>query len=490
MIQYQVNSRMPFDVGKDINALTVKAANAINKRDWEDTKSVLDELAGLKEGATQDQLAKISELTGIYYHRINEWEKAKEEFRNALELEENAYLLFNAGLFWSDYGEPGYAERLFFRALEKKPDWEVVESSLGIAFQRQGRHCEADYFFRRYLSENPEDDRVREAYSMSLLSMGKFKEGWKEFESREKSWNLSWLNSDWKHGVELKGKRVVVIVDEGLGDAIMFSKLLPRLVESVEEHIVYCDRRLIGIMRRTYVNVNFESQVLDNRFREFDVRIRLGSLGGIFWNKMSDIERSGAFLETDRRLDEKWFNKLNVGSGRIKVGYAWKSANECRYEQKRKNISHNTLRQVFKDEKVELYSLQHQATATEIEQIEAVFDKKVHFFEDITLDIDELASLIKNLDLVICSEQTVAHIAGAVGKDCLVIGGNPIGWRYICGRNGKEETIESLWYNSVQVIRPDKRRLKELCVARVRKVLNNENAPVARYCYDMGGGYG
>lgn len=458
-----------------IDTLTGRAADAINKREWTETLELLKVLKAQSQVATATQRAKILELYGIYYHRNNQWEDARESFERSLLISRNAYSLFNAGLFWSDFGNAKRAESLFFESLALKPDWSIVESSLAIAFQRQGNHYAAVYFFRKFLTQNRDDKRVREAYSISLLSLARFQEGWKAFESRRKSWNLTWLNADWEPGKPVKGQKVIVIVDEGLGDAIMFSPLLPRLVAETEDHVVYCDRRLIGLMRRTYSGIKFESQVLDNRYEEYDIRIRLGSLGCIYWNDISDIQPSRAFLRIDSEINKAWVNELKPLEKTVKIGYAWKSTNECRYERARKSIRHEDLQEVFDLDNVTLFCLQHETSTSELRDINKQIGSDIVYFEELTSDVERLAGLINNLDLVICSEQTVAHIAGALGKQCLVIAGEPVGWRYGCGDDGEYETIKSLWYECVEIIRPSSKDKGRICATRVKNLLKYKN---------------
>jgi hypothetical protein len=61
-------------------------------------------------------------------------------------------------------------------------------------------------------------------------------------------------------------------------------------------------------------------------------------------------------------------------------------------------------------------------------------------------DLDEFAALIMALDAVVSSPQTAIHMAGALGKTCLVPMSNKPAWRY-------QMFGPMPWYGSVNLIR-------------------------------------
>ena len=68
-------------------------------------------------------------------------------------------------------------------------------------------------------------------------------------------------------------------------------------------------------------------------------------------------------------------------------------------------------------------------------------------FPGVTEDMDELASLVQALDLVVSVCNTTVHVAGAIGKEVLVMAPFLPEWRY--GMRGER----MLWYPSARIYR-------------------------------------
>ena len=59
-------------------------------------------------------------------------------------------------------------------------------------------------------------------------------------------------------------------------------------------------------------------------------------------------------------------------------------------------------------------------------------------------DFADSAAIVKNLDLIICVDTAIAHLTGALGKDCWVLLPDyKTDWRWLTGR------IDSPWYPGV-----------------------------------------
>jgi hypothetical protein len=84
--------------------------------------------------------------------------------------------------------------------------------------------------------------------------------------------------------------------------------------------------------------------------------------------------------------------------------------------------------------------------------------------DDLT-DFSETAALIANLDLVICVDTAVAHLAGAMGKPVWMLSRFNGDWRWLTGRT------DSPWYPTMRIFRQDASRDWPRVVAEVRHAL-------------------
>ena len=78
-----------------------------------------------------------------------------------------------------------------------------------------------------------------------------------------------------------------------------------------------------------------------------------------------------------------------------------------------------------------------------------IWKRKLIYFDDQDYknDLDGLAALIKNCDLVVSVANATAHLSGAIGKQTLVLVPNEPQWYW------HSEDNESVWYPNTQLFR-------------------------------------
>ena len=94
-------------------------------------------------------------------------------------------------------------------------------------------------------------------------------------------------------------------------------------------------------------------------------------------------------------------------------------------------------------------------------------DPSIRAFPGVTHDLDDLAGLISALDIVVTVCNTNVHIAGALGKDVLVMAPFVPEWRY----GMAEERM--LWYPSARIFRQSRYGEWDGVLAKVLATLNS-----------------
>jgi ADP-heptose:LPS heptosyltransferase len=89
----------------------------------------------------------------------------------------------------------------------------------------------------------------------------------------------------------------------------------------------------------------------------------------------------------------------------------------------------------------------------------------LHDWTDDLRDFADTASLMENLDLIISSDTSVVHLAGALGKPVWVLLPFAPDWRWMLGRE------DSPWYPTARLFRQQRALEWEPVIARVRKQL-------------------
>jgi len=76
---------------------------------------------------------------------------------------------------------------------------------------------------------------------------------------------------------------------------------------------------------------------------------------------------------------------------------------------------------------------------------------KTLVYEDMLGDLDETAAMVQALDCVVTADNTVAHLAGALGRPTMILLPDPGDWRWMRDR------ATSPWYPSVKLYRQEGR---------------------------------
>src|SRR5262249_17843449 len=97
------------------------------------------------------------------------------------------------------------------------------------------------------------------ARGLCYLALGRLGEGWREYEERHNprfsQSNYFAVDAPRWDGEDLKGRKLLVAGEQGLGDEIMLASLIPDLIERVGPQgklMIACDHRLVPLFQRSF----------------------------------------------------------------------------------------------------------------------------------------------------------------------------------------------------------------------------------------------
>lgn len=430
---------------KDKHLYLNGAAAAANLQIWKDVEELLGKVEELDLDEGDRKCFRLT--TAVLKLHTGKVNRAVEILTNLLlEYPKDEIIVLNTAIALESAKEFRRSEDLLRKKINEFESASLIKV-LGDLMRTTGRDAEAIIYYE-YLKKTPLDTpEMLTNLSFSLLRRLHFKKGWKEFENRPHSWNLEWFKPNWRYGESLEGKEVGVIVDEGIGDAIMFSSTLDQLACDAKKVVLYCDRRLADLFKRNWEGIEFRTEISDNSHESLDVLIRLASLACIYRNSAKEVKDGRKTLKVNETYKSHWSRWMESHNRELKVGIAWIGGAHDQKESSRRSIPIPEWDWCLKDRQVGYYCLQHKADKREISRLQAE-NKNFYYVEGITEDISELSSFISCLDVVITCEQTTAHVAGAVGTKCIVLTGTPPGWRYVCDLNTGIKR-QMVWYTSV-----------------------------------------
>ena len=300
-----------------------------------------------------------------------------------------------------------------------------------------------------------EDAEIDWNLALIRLSRGDFAAGWPLYEARlRKSFESprrAYPFPEWS-GESLASGELLVMAEQGLGDEIMFASCYPDLLERAPRCVIECDPRLAGLFARSFPGASVFGAPRDNDGRwlngypEVRRQIHAGSLPRLFRTGADRFPRRAGYLRPDDRRVEAWRGRLSALGETLKAGISWSGGlPHTRRELRRVPLAE--LAPLLRDPRYLFVSLQYDDDGSGAAQLSALSGAIVHVFPEALGNPDEMAALMRALDLVITVCSSAAHLGGSIGAPTWVVAPSVPEWRYL--RTG--ETLP--WYPSVRLFR-------------------------------------
>lgn len=360
-----------------------------------------------------------------------------------------------------------YEEALysFDQSILLRPEHAESISNRGSALVYLKRYQDALDSYDRAIALDPEFAHPHCNRGICKLLLGDFEQGWSDYAWR---WGFG------KHGdkpafemPEWNGKRVdgslLAWGEQGLGDQILHMGMLDQLMLVSNQVVLAVEPRLVSLAQRSFPGINVARITAPLPEQEYCAWIPLGDLGRHFrksWLYFPTDRTS--YLKPDHELAERLRRRLTQKHNFV-CGVSWISKNS-------EFGTHKSLRlidmlDIFGIPGIEFVDLQYGDTRQEREEIAREHGVRLTRLDDIdnTKDIDGLAALINACDMVVTISNTTAHLAGAVGKETLLM------LPYSQGRlwYWHENRDDSPWYPSVRIFRQTRPHVWEEVLSRV-----------------------
>ena len=284
------------------------------------------------------------------------------------------------------------------------------------------------------LRSQPEQDDARVVFNLGWHEMrhGNLKRGLEMMDAGRfiNVFGLPRIPGEIWRNQDLTGKTLLFRCENGLGDQFMNFRFAKDFVHKGARVVVSCDKHLKPIFSR-HGFICIDSEVTANV--HYDYWIPAMSAAHILGYD-SDNFPSKAYMTAEPK---KLYSKDNT----LKVGIRWAGNPEFEHEQHRRFDS-QPLIDLHEIKGVTLYSLQRDADLVDGLPFADLRDQMKTW--------EDTASIIEGLDLVITSCTSIAHLAGALGKETWVI--VPVLPYYAWAKPGNK----SVWYDTVTLFRQEK----------------------------------
>jgi Glycosyltransferase family 9 (heptosyltransferase) len=263
----------------------------------------------------------------------------------------------------------------------------------------------------------------------------------------------------WLGEAPLAGKTILLHDEQGFGDAIQFVRYVPLVAARARKVILEVQRPLKSL----FSGIAGASLILGRgeELPAFDCHCPLVSLPLAFKTRLDTIPATVPYLSASDDRIIKWKPRL-PRSGKRRIGMAWAGSQAFKGDRTR-SIGLPRLSPLLAAAGVEFYGIQRELREGDRKILES-HPHVVHLGDTIT-DFDDTAAIISLLDLVISSDTSVVHLAGALGKPLWILLQYAADWRWLLDRG------DSPWYPTARLFWQPEMGDWESVVARVGREL-------------------
>jgi len=368
-------------------------------------------------------------------------------FRQALALNPNLPEAHNnLGSALKDQGQLDEAIAAYRQAIALRPTYADAHNNLGNALKDQGQLDEAVAAFRQAIALKPDYAEFHFNLSLSLLTSGDFQQGWEEHEWRWKCKEFptparNFPQPQWD-GCPLEGRTLLLHTEQGHGDAVQFIRYLPLVEQRGGRIIIECYAELQRLFQTMAgrCQVVFRGQPLP----AFDLHCPLLSLPRVFGTNFANLPQIVPYLSPDPALVEAWSRTLGAPDGQLRVGLAW--AGNPRYKWDRtRSVNLQQLAPFAAARGVKFYSLQKGPPGEQAKN-PPVGLELVDLGPELN-DFVDTAAVMSLMDLIITTDTSVPHLAGALGRSVWVMLQLVPDFRWLRDRT------DSPWYPTMRLFR-------------------------------------
>ncbi|MBL1378404.1 tetratricopeptide repeat protein [Zobellella iuensis] len=302
-------------------------------------------------------------------------------------------------------------------------------------------------------------------------------------------YNASWETVKDKvwNGEDIKGKRVVILREQGIGDEILFASNYEWIVEKASHVDIYCSPRLINLFSSLFPSAHFHP-VLKGEF--FDIKnpdvqalissaekvILSGDLPYFSYKEMGRLLYKENYFKVAGEVNSYWKEKLSelVDAGKIKVGLIWRSsfvsgARSTSY------LTNNEVAYIISSvPEVEFINCMYVECENDLGEIEQRSGRVIHRLNELDQknDFENTAAMLSNLDLLFGAYTATLSLSTAVGTPAVAYAADYL-------KKDKKLKKEAFYYSpkvshiSLPLNNSEKRKEAiNLIIDEIRKVLN------------------
>jgi len=376
-----------------------------------------------------------------FYKGINAYKNAIDCYEKFLEVDKTKVAIYTitADLYSKLSGSKSLERQieLYEQAYELQPQNRLVLHGLAFAYEKAGQNDKAKMYYEKLLQNNPTENDYYN-YGGFLIHCGDFINGHKYFTHRFNidDINLKYpsdANKKWDLKSNISDKVLLVNYEQGFGDTIMYSRFVPFLKNIAKEVIFVVQKELESLICGSDIFDNIRI-ITDINGVDYNVNMALLDVPYVLKIGSDCIPYTSKYLDVSEFDVVKYADRFLNNSYSFKIGLSLNGDRSANYQER--DIEVLKIYNLLKDiSNVKLYNLQKNSLAVDgVISLGESFD-----------DFKYSACAVKNMDLVVSTDNVILNLAGALGVDTIGLFNKETNYRWFKTR-GKNVG----WYESVK----------------------------------------
>ncbi|UUX48398.1 tetratricopeptide repeat protein [Nisaea acidiphila] len=354
----------------------------------------------------------------------------------------------NLGSVFRQLHEYGKSRKALKKAAITEPENSGAYYNLGNLEKEAACLDESIKAFRRAIFLKPDSAQFHWNCALALLADGALGEGFREYEWRWKTSTFPTKKRDFKQpewdGTPLEGRTLLVIAEQGIGDALQFLRFLPDAVRKAQSgkkkgKIILEAHEEVLDLYAEYADIVDLAPRKPGVEPEFDLHVAQLSLPLLLGTETVDDLPKAPYINS---IGPERFPVPDLDPKKLNVGVVWGGNPAFPGDDIRSSrIEH--YGPFFELEGVQCYSLQKGPRENDLANAPPSL---VRLSPDIKSFADTV-SIVRQLDVTVTTCTSVAHLVGGMGCPVFVLLSHNPDWRWLQHRD------DSPWYPSARLFR-------------------------------------
>ncbi|WP_442508053.1 tetratricopeptide repeat protein [Novipirellula sp. SH528] len=436
----------------------------------------------LQQGWQRHQAGKLDEAIQVYRHVLahspknadalvylgiaffdqRDFEQSVAVYREALAIRPQFPIAWNnLGNSLRMLGHIDDAEEALATALQQQPGYLSALKNRGTLWVWSGEIERGLKWYAEGLRVDPKNAELHRNLGVIHLLLGNYDVGWNEYRWRwamPGTYRPKIATPVWQ-GENLAGKSILLYPEQGRGDAIQFIRVASVLKQAGATVYVQCAAEMMPLFSSVpgidmllpdgsvVPPIDYQASFLDVVDFWYQQTKQLAVANPLF-------SAGNGYLAASPTRTETWaqWMQQNVpnsdGSRTRRIGINWQG-NPDHHADVYRSMSLESLKPLAKTAGISLVNLQFGYGAEQLDNCD--FSESIvrlpQGIDPVGAAFTDTAAILQNLDGVVTTDTSIAHLAGALGVDVTVMLGKVPDWRWL------NQGTKTPWYPSMKLVR-------------------------------------